>query len=179
MTDSIFFDTDCISAFLWSNDESLLAKMYPGKIVIPREVYDELSNPRISHLKDRIDVLIESNIAAIESIDITTEEYGLYRKLTGSREKGIKIIGKGEAAAIVLANKYDGILGSNNLRDIKFYVEKFSLKHITTGDILIEAYKRNLITEQEANAVWANMLAKRRKLGADSFTEYFKSKGYL
>ena len=78
-----------------------------------------------------------------------------------------------------MANKYDGILGSNNLRDIKFYVEKFSLKHITTGDILIEAYKRNLITEQEANAVWANMLAKRRKLGADSFTEYFKSKGRL
>lgn len=59
MTDAIFFDTDCICAFLWVNNESLLEKMYPDKIIIPKEVYDEIDKPAISHLKARIDRLIK------------------------------------------------------------------------------------------------------------------------
>ena len=42
MTEPLFFDTDCISAFLWVNNESILSKLFPGRIVIPKEVYDEL-----------------------------------------------------------------------------------------------------------------------------------------
>ena len=48
LIDSLFFDTDCISAFLWVNEEFLLSQLYPTKIVIPQEVYKELSNPSIS-----------------------------------------------------------------------------------------------------------------------------------
>lgn len=42
MTDIYFFDTDCISAFLWVRNESILAKLYPGRIVLPTQVYDEI-----------------------------------------------------------------------------------------------------------------------------------------
>lgn len=41
------------------------------------------------------------------------------------------------------------IIEYNNLRDIKYYVDKFSLKHITTGDILVKAYEDKLITEEQ------------------------------
>jgi hypothetical protein len=61
LTDSLFFDTDCISAFLWVRNESLLPQLYPGRIVIPRPVYEELSNPRIAHLRVRIDALISAS----------------------------------------------------------------------------------------------------------------------
>lgn len=44
LTNSIFFDTDCISDFLWVNNECILEKLYYGKIVIPKEVYNELRN---------------------------------------------------------------------------------------------------------------------------------------
>ncbi len=176
MTDSIFFDTDCISAFLWIRNESLLAKMYFGKIVIPKEVYDEMDKPSIPHLKAGIDRLIAERAVQIMTMDILSEEYALYRSLTTLSEEYPKVIGRGEAASIALAKKYNGILGSNNLRDIKQYVEAFSLKHMTTGDILVEAYKKKLITEHEANTIWANMLKKKRKLGASSFTEFLQSK---
>jgi hypothetical protein len=43
---------------------------------------------------------------------------------------------------------------------------------VTTGDILVDAYQRGLITEAEGNAIWARMIAKRRKLGAASFSDY-------
>jgi len=50
LTDSLFFDTDCLSAFLWVGNEDLLVKLYPGKVMIPQQVYNELSSPRISNL---------------------------------------------------------------------------------------------------------------------------------
>ena len=172
MTDSLFFDADCICAFLWINEESLLEKMYSGKIVIPKEVYNEIDRPTIPHLKARIDQLIANGSAIVMSMDINSEEYSLYRELTTF--SGNKLIGSGEAASISLAKKHNGVLGSNNLRDVAYYVKKYSLKHVTTGDILVEAFQKGLITEQEGNTIWANMLKKKRKIGANSFTEFFQ-----
>jgi len=176
LTDSLFFDTDCISAFLWVRNESLLAQLYPGRIVIPRPVYNELSNPRIVHLKVRIDALVSTGQAEIVKIIVGTQEYNMFYKLTVEPDKGQKLIGKGEAAPIALAKENGGIVASNNLSDIGDYVKEFQLKHITTGDILVEAYNKGLITENEGNTIWASMLAKQRKLGTASFSDFLKSK---
>ena len=154
MTNNIFFDTDCICAFLWVNNQSLLEKLYSGRIVIPKAVYDEIDNPSIPHLKERIDSLIDRNVAIIESIEIVSPE----------------------AASIVLARSHDGILASNNLNDITEYVEEFSLKHKTTGDIMVEALEEGFITEEEGNIIWNNMLEKRRRLGAATFSDYLQNK---
>lgn len=173
MTDKIFFDNDCICAFLWVKQQCILEKMYPGKIYIPKEVYNEIDNPSTPHLKERVDQLIISGSAFVFSMDISSEEYALYRSLTSNRD-GKKMIGKGEAASISLAKKYEGILASNNLTDIQVYIDEYSLEHITTGDILVEAYKKGYITVEEGNDIWKSMLKKRRKIGADSFTEYLQ-----
>lgn len=37
--------------------------MYPGKIVIPKEVYNEINRPTISHLKVRIVQLMDKDSA--------------------------------------------------------------------------------------------------------------------
>lgn len=131
--------------------------MYPGKIVISKEVYNEIDRPITPHLKARIDQLIAYGSAIVMSMDISSEEYKLYRKLT-TAFRGNKVIGSGKAVSISLAKKYNGILGSNNLSDINYYINKYSLKHITTGDILVEAFKKGLITEQEAKKIWVSML---------------------
>lgn len=119
-------------------------------------------------------MLLVQNLVAIQNLDIDSEEYGTYYQLTEAPAKGHKVIGNGEAASISLAKKYGGIVASNNLRDIQTYISEFGLKHTTTGDILVDAYNKGLITENEGNTIWANMLAKRRRLGAASFTEYLK-----
>lgn len=174
MTDLLFCDTDCLSAFLWVRNESLLPQLYPGKVIIPRPVYTELCRPNTPQLKNRIDVLLAQNLVSIQDIPIDSEEYSTYYQLTESPTKEHVVIGNGEAASISLAKKYGGIVASNNLRDIKSYISEFGLKHTTTSDILVDAYKRGLITEKEGNTIWANMLAKRRRLGAASFTDYLK-----
>lgn len=175
LTKIIFFDTDCISAFLWVNNESILEKLYYGRIIIPRMVYNEMSNPRVYWMKEKIDSLIKSGGAQIQDMDIDSDEYNLYMKLT-SIGSGRKLIGKGEAACLALARKHKAIIASNNLRDISDYVVEFSLDHITTGDILIEAYEEGIISEDDGNIIWAKMIARRRKLGASSFSEYLNNR---
>lgn len=172
MTDSLFFDTDCLSAFLWVRNESLLPQLYPGRVVIPRPVYTELSRPSIPHLKSRIDTLLAKKLVSIHDLSIDSEEYEVFYQLTEAPAPGHKIIGNGEAASIALTKKYGGILASNNLRDIQIYIREFGLRHTTAGDILVDAYNRELITESEGNRIWASMLAKRRRLGANSFSDY-------
>jgi predicted nucleic acid-binding protein len=176
MTDSLFFDSDCISAFLWVNEQNLLYLLYPGKVVIPKPVYDELSYPTTPHLKQRIDYLINNGQVSLEVINVGSETYTLYQKLTTSPYEGHKVLGSGEAAAIALAKTCNGIVASNNLKDISSYISEFGLKYITTGDILIEALNKGFITKDEGNTIWAEMLSKRRKIGASSFSEYIRLK---
>ena len=151
----LFFDTDCISAFLWVKGQNLITQLYSKKIVIPKQSYNEISV--IPHLKNAID----------------TAEYQLYVDLVTGTE-GHKAIGDGEAACIALAKEKSGIIASNNLKDIDYWVSSFSLNHITTGGILVEAYEKGMITENEGNKIWADMLNKRRKIGANSFSEYLE-----
>ncbi|MEF9922929.1 MAG: hypothetical protein RR911_08080 [Oscillospiraceae bacterium] len=172
MTSLLFFDTDCLSAFLWTNNESLLPKLYPGRMVIPRPVYVELSNPRVIHLKSKIDIMINSKEVTVQDIFSGTNEFDTYYQLTERPTPGNVLIGKGEAASIALAKAKGGVVASNNLRDISRYVKEFSLEVITTGDILVEAYERKIISEVDGDKIWEDMLAKRRRLGANSFTEF-------
>ncbi len=173
MTDDLFFDTDCLSAFLWINDTNILEELYGGNIVLPNPVYNELSNPRVPQLKRRADSLINKKVAEIRDIEIGTEEYALYRDLVkGNKEN--KAIGRGEAAGIALAKVYNGILASNNYRDIAVYVEKYNLRHVDTGIILKEALEKEIITEGDGNTIWKKMLDRNRKLPAGSFSEYLK-----
>ena len=89
MTDNLFFDTDCLSDFLWINETNILHELYGGKIVLPEPVYQELSNPCIPHIKQRADILISSKDVSVKAIEAGTEEYCLYSMLVRG-EKGKK-----------------------------------------------------------------------------------------
>ena len=103
---------------------------------------------------------------------VGTDTYELYRKLTSHPDPGHKIIGRGEAASISLAKEKQGILASNNLRYISAYVTEYGLSHLTTGDIMKMAFDAGYINEAQGNTIWANMLARKRKLGYRSFSDY-------
>lgn len=105
-------------------------------------------------------------------MEVGSEEYRDYLKMTTSPERGLRIIGRGEAAGIAMARNRNGVLASNNIRDVRQYVEKYKILHITTGDILIEAMEAGIITENDGNVIWADMIKKKRLLPTRSFSEY-------
>ena len=174
MTKVIFFDTDCISSFLWTNTEYLLIHCFGSEMIIPRQVYNEIS--RVPHLKQKIDVMVNNDNLTIEDILINSEENSLYLNLTCyTKSSKLPLIGRGEAAAIVLSKKNNGILASNNFRDVKFYVDLYKLNHISTSDIINKVVNDGLISIVEADSIWAQMIAKKRKLPFMTFTDYLKS----
>lgn len=159
---------------MWVNGESLLAKLYPNRVILPEPVYNEIK--KVPHLLAQVNVMKNNNALTIMPIHAGTDEYRDYSTMTQSPVNGEKVIGRGEAAGIALTKKYNGTLASNNLRDIAGYVAKYHLKHITTGDILIEALNQGLITEAQGNQLWLGMLAKRRKLPTATFSDYLLMK---
>ena len=94
-----------------------------------------------------------SSHLTIKTILFGFKEFELYNSLINPINQENMVIGRGEAACIAPTKIENGILASNNLRDIMCYVKKFSLEHITIGDILVEAYMKNLITEKYANNI--------------------------
>ncbi|MBO5565598.1 MAG: hypothetical protein J5934_00055 [Succinivibrio sp.] len=175
MIEKYFFDTDCLSAFLWVREESILATLYAGRIILPAQVYNELQ--KVPHLQARVDTLKNRGDLCIESMEAGSSEYRDYLQMTTSPEAGMRVIGRGEAAGIAMAKHRKGTLASNNLRDIYPYVKKYAISHVTTGDILTEAMNAGIITEAEGNSIWSDMIRKRRMLPTSTFSDYLKHYG--
>src|SRR5690554_6378425 len=112
LTDPIFFDTDCLSAFLWVRSEHLLSVLYPNRLYIPYETYNEVS--RVPHLKSQVDNMIANQELRIERMSLGSDATKLFTSFITTRA-GIRAIGQGEAACIALAITKSGILASNNL----------------------------------------------------------------
>jgi len=174
MTEPLFLDTDCLSTFLVVGQESLVLRLYAGRIGIPLQVYEELK--KVPFMKSKVDALRKAGKVVLYQITYGTDEGDLYLKLTNNPDKGCKIIGKGEAAAIVLAKKYNGILGSNNMSDILHYIQLFHLQHRTSADIMAEALEQRLITEGQGNAIWKQMLQRGRMMPAETFSDFLSSR---
>lgn len=104
MTKDLFFDTDCLSAFLWVGETNILHKLYGGKIIVPEPVYSELSNPSIPHIKKRTDAMIDNKDISVKTINTDTEEYELYTELV-REEKGEKVL-DAERRVELLLRKY-------------------------------------------------------------------------
>lgn len=87
-------------------------------------------------------------------IPLNSQAYTDYFKMTQNPDTNHKIIGNGEASCLALAKQNKGIIASNNLRDISEYLKEYKVKHLSTADIMIEAYKLNYITEKDGNDIW-------------------------
>lgn len=172
LIEPLFFDTDCLSAFLWTDRGSIVTQLYPGRVIVPQSVIDELSRVSTPAFKERVESLTASADVEVHDIDVASPAFPLYRQMTSRPKPGFKVVGRGEAAAMALAIAHQGIVASNNFRDTATYIRAFGLKYKTTGSILVEAYENGLVSEAEANAIWVDMLAEGCWIGARSFTEF-------
>ena len=172
MIETLFLDTDCLSTFLVVRRENLITRLYHGRIGIPRQVYLELRKAHF--LMKKVNDLVQRKLMPIYSIEMGTESADLYQKMISKPDRGYLQIGSGEAAAIVLTKQNNGILGSNNMSDVKQYITRYNLKHRTSADILKEALSHRLINEGQGNALWKEMLNRNRKLPCSTFSEFLE-----
>ena len=155
------------------NRTDILQELYEY-ITIPEYVYGEfLKAPR--DIMDHIEYMIQIDFLKVKDIE-TDEEYEVFFKFKRNIYTK-KVIGNGEASAMALAKVYDGIVASNNSKDVILTVEVEDISWIKTGDILEEAIDSEIITLKEGNLIWEEMLSKGRYLGKfKTLTEYLEDK---
>lgn len=169
MTKRVFFDTDCISSFFKVNGRNIIEDLLNASIVIPEEVYEELSHPRVPHLKKEADAMLQNGSATMESIMVGSSADIIFRKLTSPFNR--PMIGNGEAAAIALAYTQGGILASNNFRVVAKYVKEYQLEHYTSLRILIMAEEQGLLCESECESIWRQMKQKGMRIPEGTYEE--------
>jgi len=81
--------------------------------------------------------MIELKFLKVKDIE-TNEEYEVFLKFKRNIYSK-KVIGNGEASAMALAKIHNGIVASNNSKDVLLTTEVEDIPWIKTGDILEEA----------------------------------------
>jgi len=145
----------------------ILEGLYSGQMIVLEEVMEELK--RVQHLASRVELSIRNGHIRSETMLANSPEALELAKLL---EPGR--YGTGEASCMAYLTQHDGILGSNNLSDVKDFCTQNKKPLLTTADVLHHAYKTGQIKLDEADEIWAGMLSKRRKLPTSSFTEYLQ-----
>lgn len=161
----IVFDNDCIASFSWINRLDIINTLFPGQIIIPEAVYRELSRLRktkYSYVFYNIEREINAKNFTVKDIGIMDPYLNEYLQLIAMDNP--KRIGRGEAAAMVLAKSLNGTLASNNLSDVLIHIKDDQPPLICTEHILYYYWKAKYITIKEGQAIWQSMKAKKRKL---------------
>lgn len=174
----IYFDSDFLISFLCLNDNNfhIVEKTYNNhEYIIPKEVLSELERRNTSIVMIRIRKLISDNKISIYEMDINDEASTLKYILQTKRVRAKKM-DAGEAAASALCCCNNGILASNNMKDVSLYVELQDIKHITTSRVLVEAFNEGIIKMKQASAIWSKLIVYGRNMPRNSFQEFLESK---
>jgi len=151
------------------NRLDILEGLYSKRMIILDEVLAELNRVpnRVPHLAARVELSVKNGHIKCASMFADSPEALQLSKLLETGKYG-----SGEAACMAYLTQCDGILGSNNLSDVKAFCIQNNQCLLTTADAMHQAYKAGLISLDEADKVWGAMISKKRKLPASSFSEY-------
>ena len=168
MTKPIYCDTDCLSSFIDVNQTDLLKLEFPKLIIssVVKEEFDQL--PSNHHISRGLDKLIQEGFIEIYDMEVTSPEYELYEEFLDEDEDG----GEGELSVIALCIVKNGILASNNFRDVCEYVKRYNLEHITTSRILVKCHEDHHIDLNKGNEIWKDMIDKEISLPEKTFEIY-------
>ena len=169
----IFYDSDCLSCFLAVRECGILQKLF-SKIIVPAVVAHEiLKKGTPQHIKDNFNDLVKSDFVEVRGMEVGSPEHEIFNDIKRDHE----FMGDGEAAVIALTQENGGVIASNNLKDVKDYVDDYDLNLITTAFILAIAYENHLKTKEELDKIWKDMINNGRKRSlprnVNSFTQYY------
>lgn len=150
-------DTDLISCFAWTNRLALLSKLYQS-VLIPDIVLNELA--KVPHLHQRVQTAITAGMICSVTIDALDPAAAEYSRLVGEGR-----LGRGESAVMAHVRFHGGTVGSNNISDVLDYCRVHNLPLLAMRAIVVDAVdQEHLLTEQEAETFWDEMIRKRRRL---------------
>ena len=166
----IVLDGDVISHFIKGELINMLPVFYPGQLIILDIVKEEVY--RRKNWKSILEpLLIFGEIEEIEfpSDIVYMREYAFLISVKGQG------LGRGESSCMVYCRYNKNVLVSSNLRDIKRYCSLHGIEYVTTMDIILDCYERNLLTSEDCDNFIEKVLNRGSKLPFKTFREYLES----
>lgn len=166
----ILLDADILIHFIKGEQTGILHKIYPNDLCLMDIVFEEVFKK--SSNRTTVENLIKFNMVKEMKLDDTGGDVKReYFRLTSASGGGL---GKGESAIMAYCRYHKDVLASSNLSDIQYYCEQHSITYLTTMDFLAEAFKNQLLSEQECDDFIRDVKAKGSKLinGVDRIRDY-------
>jgi len=163
-------DTDFLSSFAWVDRLDILETLYLKKIVLLEEVAIEIG--RVPHLWTRVEICVsKGTMIRVEMSVDSPEALDLAKYLEDGK------YGRGEAACMAYLKHNSGTLGSNNLADVTQFCQDNNKRLLCTGHCLCQALISKLVSFNECESLWQQMLKKRRKLPTSTFKKFITDFG--
>lgn len=155
----VIFDTDLMQCFASiDNGIDILAKTLGKEIYVTGQVLEETRLLyawfKKQDIARRIDVAVSKGVIGRMDVFAVEEDARLFTAMISGNCPGLPAIGKGEAAALVLAKISCGTIASNNLRDVKKYCVNNGIPLLCTEDVLSLAVISKPITLDFASQFW-------------------------
>jgi len=160
----ILLDADVIVHFYRGEQILLLKKLYPNRLKILDKVVNELKG--LSMTKEIINNFLNFRIAEEISFPNDPEIIREYARLMKEGRD------KGESACMAYLRFNNHILASSNLKHVQKYCIENDIELITTMDILLEIFEKEMLSESECDYFIYNVTSKGSKLPFKTIKEY-------
>ncbi|MCX6055471.1 MAG: hypothetical protein NTZ74_11275 [Chloroflexi bacterium] len=138
-------------------------------MAVPERV--EVEFRRKPNLHERLIKLVNWGEIQVLLIEPGTPEHVLYKEYTDDISANHVAMGWGESAAIAITQVNNGILASNNLKDIRRLVAHLGIRHVMTENILTMVYSKGIKSVGQLDVIWRDM-RKNCWLPTETFSEY-------
>lgn len=146
----------------------LLDLLYSGEIIIPSQVLEEATLK--TELYQKIKLLKEREVFQIYSID-DISEMRRFAKLERRFKDNGEAQAKGEAAVLTIAEITKGTVCSDNISDVKPYIDRHNMKLKTTLSILFDAYFQKIIDQRQGEEMIKNIIKDGNKIPVNTFKD--------
>ncbi|SFD75296.1 hypothetical protein SAMN05518672_10370 [Chitinophaga sp. CF118] len=162
----ILLDSDVIRHFINGNQLLILSRIFPNRFVMLDKVKNELCRSRGIVLQvNNFLSMTKVPVIPFPTDRIIMQEYALLTRQ----------FGEGESACMSVARHQKQFIASSNLKDISAYCRTHGIMYLTTMDILLEAFKKNILTQEECDAFIHDVKSNGSKLPCNTLDEFIAS----
>jgi len=143
----ILIDADVLIHFIKGEQTGIINKIFANELFLIDIVFEEV----FKNSSQRVNIENLIRFGYVKEIKLDDSGFEIkreYHRLTSSKGGNR---GKGESAIMSYCRYNKDILASSNLSDILDYCNEFGIIYITTMDFLAEAFRKNILSEQECD----------------------------